>query len=193
MDLGLKGKVAVVTASSKGLGLSIAEALAAEGTNLVLCSRKQEHIDQIGLKLAANYGVETSALQIDVSEPKDLMKLIAHTMDKFGRVDALVCNAGGPPSGSFLTIDDQQWERAFQTNLMSIVRLIRGFYPLLRESQGKVITLASTSVKVPIPGLVLSNTFRAGVAGLMKTLSIELAPDNILLNTLCPGRISTDR
>ncbi|MEB3103865.1 SDR family oxidoreductase [Ferviditalea candida] len=193
MDLGFKGSVAVVTAASKGLGAAIAEELAREGANLVLCSRDQISISVLADRLSKQYGVKTLGLAADVSLVRDIDMLIDHTMSEFGRVDALLCNAGGPKGGSFLSMTDEDWEKAFQTNLMSTVRLIRGFYPHLKVTGGKIVTIASSSVKIPIPGLVLSNTFRAGVAGLMKTLASELGPSGILLNTVSPGRILTDR
>ncbi|WP_028550329.1 SDR family oxidoreductase [Paenibacillus sp. UNC451MF] len=193
MDLKLEGKTAVVTASSKGLGRAVAEQLAAEGANLILCSRNKEAIDQTAQEIVNQYGVKVEALAVDVSQIEDITKLIDHASNHFTSIDALVCNAGGPPSGSFLSFDDAAWEKAFFGNMMSVVRLIRGFHPLLAKQGGRIVTIASTSVKMPIPGLVLSNTFRTGVVGLMKTLSIEFAKDDILLNTVCPGRIMTDR
>ncbi|MFE5319704.1 SDR family oxidoreductase [Paenibacillus sp. NPDC056579] len=193
MDLMLKGKTAVVTASSKGLGRAIAEQLAAEGANLLLCSRSERAIAEAAETIRAQYGVKVESMAVDVSNADDIAKLIQFATKRFDRVDALVCNAGGPPSGSFLSFDDAAWEKAFFGNMMSVVRLIRGFHPHLAAQGGRIVTIASTSVKTPIPGLVLSNTFRTGVVGLMKTLSMEFAQDGILLNTVCPGRIMTDR
>ncbi|OXM85884.1 SDR family oxidoreductase [Paenibacillus rigui] len=193
MDLFLAGKTAVVTASSKGLGRAVAEQLAAEGTHLLLCSRSEEAVKEIAEEIRKKYKVKVEAMAVDLSQVADIDRLVTYAGDHFGRIDALVCNSGGPPSGSFLSFDDAAWEKAFMGNLMSVVRLIRGFHPLLKERGGRIVTIASTSVKTPIPGLVLSNTFRTGVLGLMKTLSMELAPDQILLNTVCPGRIMTDR
>lgn len=193
MDLKLKGKTAVVAASSKGLGLAIAEELAREGADLYLCSRDEKSIKLVAAELENKYDVRVHAMQVDLKDSSSIDQWIQYITEKSGTIDALVCNAGGPPSGSFLSFDDEAWEQAFQSNVMSVIRLIRGCYPLMKESGGRTITIASSSVKVPIPGLVLSNTFRAGIAGLMKTLSMELAPDGILLNTVCPGRIATDR
>lgn len=193
MDLGLKGKVAVVTASSKGLGRAIAEQLAAEGVNLALCSRDFTSITHVAESIRQQYGVQVIAEQADLKEASAIPAFIGKVIDTYGRIDALLCNSGGPPSGSFIHLQDQAWEDAFQGNLMSVIRLIRECYPYLKENGGRIVTIASSSVKIPIPGLVLSNTFRAGIAGLMKTLSIEFGPDGILVNTVCPGRISTDR
>ncbi|MCS7459428.1 SDR family oxidoreductase [Paenibacillus doosanensis] len=193
MDLMLRGKTAVVTASSKGLGRAVAEQLAAEGADLLLCSRSEEAIRKTADDIHKRYGVRVESLAVDVGKAGDIARLVETAAARFETVDALVCNAGGPPSGSFLSFDDEAWEKAFFGNMMSVVRLIRGFHPLLARQGGRIVTVASTSVKTPIPGLVLSNTLRTGVVGLMKTLSIEFAPDGILLNTVCPGRIMTDR
>lgn len=193
MDLKLRGKTAVVTASSKGLGRAVAEQLAAEGANLLLCSRSEKAIAGTAQEIRNQYGVKVESLAVDVSSADDIARLIEHAANHFDSVDALVCNAGGPPSGSFLSFDDAAWEKAFFGNMMSVVRLIRGFHPLLAKQGGRIVTIASTSVKMPISGLVLSNTLRTGITGLMKTLSIEFAKDDILLNTVCPGRIMTDR
>jgi 3-oxoacyl-[acyl-carrier protein] reductase len=193
MDLHLQGKRFVVTAASRGLGRAIAEQLAMEGASLIISSRSDESIQQVAQELRSRYGVEVLALVADVSHTEHIKQMITQAEQRFGKVDGLVCNAGGPPSGSFLTLNDEQWEHAFQTTLMSVVRLIRGFYPLMQKDGGRIVTVASSSVRVPIPGLVLSNVFRTGITGLMKTLSQELAADHILVNTICPGRIATDR
>ncbi|PZE22545.1 SDR family oxidoreductase [Paenibacillus xerothermodurans] len=193
MDLYLSGKTAVVTASSKGLGRAVAEQLAAEGANLLICSRRDDAIQAVAKELRAQFNVKVEALGVELGSAQDIQRLTSYAEERFGTIDALVCNSGGPPSGSFLSFDDEAWEKAFLGNMMSVVRLIRGFHPLFNEQGGRIVTIASTSVKVPIPGLVLSNTFRTGVLGLMKTLASEFAEDNILLNTVCPGRIETDR
>jgi len=193
MDLQLKGKTAVVAAASKGLGRAIAEQLAAEGANLYLCSRDEQSIRDVAQSLAEKYGVRAEGTAVDLSRAEDIRRWIDSIAQSTDRIDALVCNAGGPPGGAFLSFDDAAWEAAFQSNVMSVVRLIRGCYPYMKTHGARVVTIASSSVKVPLSGMVLSNTMRPGVAGLMKTLSIELAADGILLNTVCPGRILTDR
>lgn len=193
MDLKLGGKLAVITAASKGIGLAIAEKLAEEGANVILCSRRAESISQAAKRIADRYGVKAEGYAVDVSDADSVAQFAEHVGREYGQVDALVCNSGGPPGGSFLSMREEDWEKAFQTNLMSVVRLVREFYPWMKTNGGRVVTVASTSVKVPIEGLVLSNTMRTGVAGLMKTLSMELAADGILVNTVCPGRIATDR
>lgn len=193
MDLKIKGKHIVVTAASRGLGRAIAEQLAMEGASLIISSRSEESIQQTASELRNRYGVKVLALVADVSNPEQIKHLVTQTKEQYGTVDGLVCNAGGPPSGSFLSLSDEQWENAFQTTLMSVVRLIRGYYPLMQDNGGRILTIASSSVRVPIPGLILSNVYRTGISGLMKTLSQELAADQILVNTICPGRIATDR
>lgn len=193
MDLGLKGKNAVITASSKGLGRAIAEQLAKEGANLYLCSRDEQAIQLLANELADTYGVKAVGTAVDVSRSSEIDAFASWVATSAGSVDALVCNAGGPPSGPFLSFDDEAWEKAFQTTFMSVIRLVRGFYPYMKQEGGRVVTIASVSVKTPIAGLILSNALRTGVLGLMKTLSLELAADGILLNTVCPGRIQTDR
>lgn len=193
MDLHLKGRLAVVTASSKGLGLAIAEKLAEEGADLVLCSRTEDRIKEAAKAISSRYGVKAEGYAVDVADAGEVKRFVDKVGSSHGAVDALVCNSGGPPGGSFLSMTDTDWEKAFQTNLMSVVRLIREFHPYMKSSGAKIVTIASSSVKVPIPGLVLSNTMRTGLAGLMKTLSVELGEEGILLNTVCPGRIATDR
>jgi 3-oxoacyl-[acyl-carrier protein] reductase len=193
MDLQLRGKSAVVTASSKGIGRAIAEQLAAEGASLLLCSRDEQAVCDVAAGLKQKYGVEAAGMAVDLGSSEQIGWLVQQAMDRFGTVDALVCNSGGPPSGSFLSLDEEAWMNAVQLNLMSVVRLTRGLYPLMKERGGRIVTIASSSVKLPIPGLVISNTLRTGIVGLMKTLSAEWGPDGILLNTVCPGRIMTDR
>ncbi|KXG43932.1 SDR family oxidoreductase [Tepidibacillus decaturensis] len=194
MELGLKGKVAFITAASKGLGKAVALELAREGVQLAISSRNKEQIEETAELIRKETGTRVEAFVADVSNPNDVKQFVETMIQKFGKVDILLVNAGGPPSGEFMQFDDETWERAFQTNLMSIVRMVREVVPHMRKNGGgKILTIASSSVKVPIPGLVLSNTFRAGVTGLMKTLSIELAKDQILVNVVAPGRIATDR
>lgn len=192
MDLGLKGKVALVTAASRGLGRAIAHRLADEGAQVAVCSRDQARVEQTAAAIAEQTGAEILPVTADVSQAEAVNKLMDEVIGRWGRIDVLVCNAGGPPSGTFESFDDEVWQRAFETNLLSVVRLVRAALPHMTGG-GKIITIASTSVKQPIPGLILSNTMRAGVAGLMKSLAEELAPRGILVNTVCPGRIATDR
>lgn len=195
MELGLDGKVCVVTAASKGIGYAIAAELLREGAHVVICSRDRERVAQAAAKLEEETGRPVAlAIAAEVSQPEAIHRLSAEVENRFDRVHALVLNAGGPPSGPFASFSDEAWEQAFQTNLLSAVRLVRAFLPLMRRAGGaRIVAIASSSVKEPIPGLVLSNVMRAGVQALMKTLAVELGPEGILVNTLCPGRIATDR
>ncbi|MFS0637192.1 SDR family oxidoreductase [Mesobacillus foraminis] len=191
MNLQLEGKTAVVAASSQGLGLAIAKELIDEGANVLLSGRHEaklkQVVDQLGVPGKVAYK------QTDLTRPADIELLIDKAIEKFGSIDILVNNAGGPPAGTFETISDEEWQHAFELNLLSYIRLIRAALPALKARGGKIINIASTSIKEPIPGLILSNTFRTGIVGLTKTLSQELAPYKILINTVAPGRIATDR
>ncbi len=194
MDLNLEGRVAVVNAASRGLGRGIAEALAREGARLVVSSRDEEAIERTAAEIASLFGVEVVPVAADVSRPEAAPLLAGTALDRFGRIDILVNNSGGPPGGYFDDFDDASWQSAFELLLLNVVRMVRACLPHLRSSRhGRVVNVASTSVRQPIRGLLLSNSLRAGVAGLAKTLSEELAPDNITVNTVLPGRILTDR
>lgn len=192
MELELQGKVAFVAAGSRGLGKAIALQLAAEGVRVVICSRKQEAVEQAAREISNRTGETVIPLKGDVSKSEDIKEMIGQTVKRFGSLDILLCNGGGPPGGTFETFDDNAWQQAFETNLLSVVRLVREALPYIRDG-GRILTVASSSVKEPIPGLILSNTMRAGVVGLMKSLARELGPRRILVNTVCPGRIETDR
>jgi 3-oxoacyl-[acyl-carrier protein] reductase len=193
MELNLSGKIAIVAASSQGLGKAIATQLVKEGANVVLASRSEDKLKAVQAELSAFNKGKVSYHQTDITNKEDIEALIKHTVDTFGTIDILVNNAGGPPAGTFEQLDDEAWQGAFELNLLSYVRMIRGALPYLKENGGKIINIASSSIKVPIPGLILSNTFRLGIVGLSKTLADELAPYKILINTVAPGRIATDR
>lgn len=192
MDLGIRGQAALVTAGSRGLGRAVALELAREGARVALAGRDLGNAEQSAKEIASETGSEVVGWRCDVSRGEEVRELVDRAADRFRGVDLLVCNAGGPPGGAFDTLDDDAWQKAFETNLLSVVRLVRATLPHMKDG-GRILTIASSSVKQPIPGLILSNTMRAGVAGLMKTLSEELGPRGILVNTLCPGRIATDR
>ncbi|GGK27639.1 short-chain dehydrogenase [Caldalkalibacillus thermarum] len=193
MDLHYDGKVVLVTAASKGLGKASAMALAREGARVIISSRSQEALAKAAEEIEQQTGQKVLTIPADVSKPEDVKRLFDEVKKVSDQLFGLVCNAGGPPAGSFLSFTDDDWQRAFETNLLSVVRLVRASVPLMEANGGRIVAIASSSVKVPIPGLILSNTMRAGVQGLMKTLSIELAEKGILVNTVCPGRIATDR
>jgi len=194
LDVGLDGQVALVAASSRGLGRAIATGLAAEGARVMISGRDEAALARTAGEISETTGSEVDLHAADLARAGDIRALVERTAERFGSVDVLVTNAGGPPAGTFDTVGDGDWERAFELNLMSVVRLIRGVLPhMYAEGYGRIVNVASSSIKQPIENLILSNTFRAGIAGLAKSLSFELAPDGILINTLGPGRISTER
>ena len=194
MDLGLQDKVAIVMAASKGLGRACASALAAEGASVTIGARGAQALEETAQEIQRASGSRVLAVPTDVTRAGDVEAIVAATVREFGRIDILVNNAGGPPAGKFESFGDAQWQAAFELNLLSTVRLVRLVVPHMRNTgSGRIITIVSTSVKQPIDGLLLSNAIRSGVVGLAKTLSVELAPDNITVNNVCPGRILTDR
>ncbi len=194
MNLNLSGKRALVTASSRGLGYATALGLAREGTALAICSRDDARIQEAAAKIRTETGARVEALVADVSSAAEATALVAKAAGLLGGLDIVVHNAGGPPSGDFLSMTDAQWQKAFDQNLMSLVRLVNAAVPELKKAGGgRILTIASSSIKQPIPGLVLSNAFRTAVYGLIKTLAKELGPSNILLNVVAPGRIQTER
>jgi 3-oxoacyl-[acyl-carrier protein] reductase len=194
MDLGLQDKVAIVMAASKGLGRACATALAAEGARVTVGARGTLALEKTAQEIQKATRSQVLAVPTDVTKAEDVEAVVAATVGEFGRIDILVNNAGGPPAGNFASFGDAQWQAAFELNLLSTVRLVRLVLPHMRKTgSGRIITIVSTSVKQPIDGLLLSNAIRSGVVGLAKTLSIELAPDNITVNNVCPGRILTDR
>ena len=194
MDLGLKGKVAIVLAASKGIGRASALELAQEGASVVIGSRAQEALTRTAREIEAASQGRVLAVPTDVTRAEDIRNIVATTVRELGRLDIVVNNAGGPKPGTFEMLDEEQWVAAFELNLLSTVRLVREVVPHLRKAgEGRIINIVSTSVKQPIDGLVLSNAVRSGVVGLAKSLSVELAEDNITVNNVCPGRILTDR
>jgi 3-oxoacyl-[acyl-carrier protein] reductase len=194
MDLQLDRKTVLVTAGSKGLGKASAIEFAREGANVIISSRNADHLKQAKEEIERLTGREALAVEADVNRKEDISRAIQAAADWTGRLDVLVTNAGGPPGGGFDQFDDAAWEAAFRQNLMSVVRLIREALPHMRQQGGgRIVNLTSVSVKQPIPDLILSNVFRAGVYALTKSLSAELGKDSILVNTVGPGRIETDR
>lgn len=194
MDLGLRGKVALVTAASKGMGKACALGLAAEGARVAMCARTEADIKAAAEEVRAATGADVLALTADVTRAADVHALVAATTTRFGGVDILIANAGGPPRGGLAEMTDEQWVGAFEISVLSVVRLIREVLPAMRARRwGRILTIQSVSVKQPVDGLLLSNAVRPGTAGLMKTLAPELGRDNITINVLCPGPIMTDR
>ncbi len=194
MDLGLRGKVAMVAASSKGLGLGIARELAREGALVSIGSRTEPEVFDAAEALADETGAEVLANVLDAASPDSISQWVENTTEAFGGVEILVVNAGGPPAGTFDSFGDTEWQAAFELTLMSAVRMIRAVLPFMRqEGGGSILTITSSSVKEPIDFLLLSNVMRSGVTSLAKSLSQQLAPENIRVNNLMPGRIDTDR
>jgi 3-oxoacyl-[acyl-carrier protein] reductase len=194
MDLGIRGKAALVTAASKGMGKATAMGLAAEGARVVMCSRTAADIKGAADEVRAKTGAEVIDMVADVTKKEDVDRLLKRADEAFGGVDILVANAGGPPRGSLDEMSDEQWYGAFDTTVLFVVRLIRGVLPSMkRKKWGRILTIQSVSVKQPVPGLLLSNAVRPGTAGLVKTLADELGPHNITINVVCPGKILTDR
>jgi len=194
MDFGLAGCAALVAAGSRGLGRASARALAREGASVALFSRTTAAAEKAAQEIATETHARTLGFAGDTTKAPDLERAVTETIRTFGRLDVLVTNAGGPSPGTFATVTDADWQRAFELNLMSAVRLIRAALPHLEKSgRGRVILLSSTTVKQPIDGLILSNAVRIGVAGLAKSLANELAKRKITVNQVLPGRIDTDR
>lgn len=192
MDLGLTGKVAMVAAASKGLGFGVARAMAADGARLSICSRDKAQIEAAAQKLRDETGAEVIAAACDVGKADDITAWTAATVSAYGRIDALLVNAGGPPATLFKDTTDAQWQAAFELTLLSTIRLIRAAIPHMTGG-GAILTITSSSIREPIERLGLSTVMRSGVAGLVKTLADELAADGIRVNNLMPGRIDTDR
>jgi 3-oxoacyl-[acyl-carrier protein] reductase len=194
MDLGLRDKVVMVGGASKGLGYAVARALAAEGATLSIASRDGAAILRAADRIGSETGARVLPITADLGQCDAIERWHAKTIAQYGGVDALFANTGGPPPGDALSFDDDGWQRAFELLLLSVVRTVRLVVPSMKERGGGAILVGtSSSVKEPIPNLALSNVLRAGVTSLAKTLSLELAPFHIRVNTLIPGRIETDR
>jgi len=194
VESGLKGKVGLVAAASQGLGRAIAEALADEGAQVAICARNEARLAQTAEAIARRTGATLHAVAADVAETGGIARIAHSTLERFGRVDVLVTNAGGPPAGLFETHDWSVWQRAVELTLRSAVELTRAVLPGMRERRwGRVIHITSLAVKQPIDGLMLSTSIRAAVTGFSRTLANEVATDGITVNTLLPGFMNTDR
>jgi 3-oxoacyl-[acyl-carrier protein] reductase len=190
MDLGLKDRVAVVAASSKGLGKAVALGLAAEGAKLAICSRGQEELQ----RTASEIPTEVLAQVVDVTVEAEVRSFIESTKRKFGRIDICVTNAGGPPARRFEETSAGDWRSAVDLNFMSTLHFARAVLPVMKEQRwGRLIAISSVAVLQPVDGLILSNAARSAVRGLVKSLSSEYAPFNVLVNNVCPGYTATER
>lgn len=194
MDLGLKGKSVLAMASSTGLGKAIAKEFASEGANVMLFSRSELELQKVQAEIRDVTGIEPAYTVGDITVYDDIKKAVERCATLYGTVDVLVNNGGGPPAGTFDDFSDETWQKSYELTLLSFIRSIREVLPYMRKQQsGWIINSTSSSIKAVLDNLLLSNTFRMGVMGLTKTLSQELAKDNILINVLAPGKIETDR
>jgi 3-oxoacyl-[acyl-carrier protein] reductase len=194
MDLNLKGHVALITAASRGLGFATATQLAAEGADVVLCSRSQASVDAAAARIAETTGARTLAIAADVTDSAAVESLRDATLERFGRIDALYINAGGPKPGNFLDLAPADWETASALTIQSAVELAYAVVPTMRaQRSGSILANTSVTVRHPLDNLILSNSLRLAVIGLIKSLSIELGPDNIRVNAIAPGWTRTER
>lgn len=194
MDLGLRGRVALVTAASRGLGRAVAEELAVEGARVVICARDAEALERTRAEIAGRAGTDVHAVVADVSTQQGTDTVAAEALARYGAVDVVVTNAGGPPPGPFEALGWDLWERAIQLTLRSAVELTRLLLPGMKERRwGRIINITSITVKQPVDGLMLSNSIRAAVTGFARTLATEVAPFGITVNNILPGYTRTER
>jgi 3-oxoacyl-[acyl-carrier protein] reductase len=194
MDLGLKDRVALVAASSQGLGLATAEAFAAEGCRVAMCARNAQALTGGAEKIRKQYQAEVFTEAFDVTDVAAVSRFVAAVAQKFGSVDICVTNAGGPPAKGFLAASLEDWQRAIDANFLSTVYFAREVIPhMQRKRWGRIITITSITTKQPVADLVLSNAVRAAVVGLVKSLANEFGKDGILVNNVGPGFTATDR
>jgi len=194
MDLGLKDRVALVAASSTGLGKAVALGLAREGARLALCARTDSTLQATADEIRRDTGVDVMARALDVTDYERVRQFVAQTVGHFGRLDIAVANAGGPPTKTFAETTIEDWRHAADLNLMSTVHLAKETLPVMQQrGWGRFIAITSMTVKQPVDGLILSNSVRSAVSGLIKTLSNEYGPYNVLVNNVCPGYTATAR
>ena len=194
MDLGIRDRTAVVAASSKGIGRAVAEALAAEGVKVAICSRDGDACERVAKEIGDRFGVQTYGAAADLTQRDSVEQLVDAARDALGPISIAVANCGGPRPGAFEDFTEEDWREAFDLSFLSTVHLIRATLPDMRKaSWGRVVSITSKAVKEPIDGLILSNAIRGSVLGLMKTLSREYGPHNILFNNVGPGLTATER
>jgi 3-oxoacyl-[acyl-carrier protein] reductase len=193
MNLGLKDKVAIIGGASKGIGKGCAFSLAKEGVNIVLCARNEESLKKTAEEIR-KYDVEVLPLCVDMSSLNDNNSIVERTLLKFGRIDILVNNSGGPMAGTFFDFKENDWDKAHNDVLKYTMRMISLVTPHMKKNHwGRIINITSLSVKEPAPTLILSNIYRSGVTALSKSVCKELIKDNITINNICPGAFKTDR
>ena len=194
MNLGVRNRVAIVTGSSRGIGKAIAYGLAEEGAKVTICARSEEMLRETSREITASTGTEVLPVRADLKEKEDIKSMIKITAREFGRIDILVNNTGGPPPSFFLETSEENWRDAVNSLLMSVVNCCREVIPYMKQNKwGRIVNMTSFAAKQPAERLVLSNTIRAGILGLTKTLSNELAEYGVLVNAVCPGWTRTRR
>ncbi len=194
MKLGIDGRVAIVAASSQGLGRAVAFGFAREGVKLAICARREQILLKTADEIRRETGVPVFALPVDVRDQDAVSEFVHRAHKEYSRIDICVTNAGGPPAKTFAETTAEDWRAAVDLNLLSTVAFAREVLPIMRTQRwGRFLTITSVSVKQPLPGMILSNSVRAGVLGLVKSLANEYGPDNILVNNVCPGFTMTER
>jgi 3-oxoacyl-[acyl-carrier protein] reductase len=194
MDLGLRNRDELVAAASRGLGRAVAEELAAEGASLVLCARDAQTLTETASAIAENTGAHVLAVPADVTVPADIARVVASGIERFGKIDILVTNAGGPPTGKFDQLTREHWEQAIRLTLFSAIELTRQVLPGMKERHwGRILNITSIAVKQPVENLMLSNSLRAGLTGFARTLANEVAAAGVTVNNILPGYTRTER
>lgn len=194
MDSGLKNKVVIVSGGSQGIGRAAAQAFAAEGAQVAICARTEKTLQEAAAAIRKATAVEVTPFVTDVSSADSVTEMVQSVLKKFGRVDVCIANAGGPPPRSFFNSSNEDWRKAIDMNFLSVVYLAREVLPTMQKNKwGRFITITSTSVRQPVPDLLLSNSIRPAVVGLMKSLTQEFGRDGITFNNVGPGYTSTDR
>jgi 3-oxoacyl-[acyl-carrier protein] reductase len=194
MESGLKNKVALLTASSEGIARAAAEAFAAEGARLAMCARNEMKLRKAADQLKARHNVEVFAESVDVADFPAMQAFVRRVAERFGRIDVCLANSGGPPTKNFLSIELEEWRKSVDLIFLSVVNLAKSVIPYMQKNGGgRFIAITSTSVKAPIPDLVMSNAVRPAVVGLLKSLSLEFGMDNITFNNVAPGYTATER
>jgi 3-oxoacyl-[acyl-carrier protein] reductase len=194
MDLGVKKKVAFIAAASRGLGRAVAQELAAEGASLVLCARSAETLNLVSKEIAKTSGVPVLGVTADVSVAEDVARAVQTGIEKFGQIDILVTNAGGPPAGQFEDLSPEMWDAAINLTLKSVLELTRAVLPGMKKRRwGRILNVTSIAVKQPVENLMLSNSLRAAVTGFARTLANEVATYGITVNNILPGYTRTER
>jgi 3-oxoacyl-[acyl-carrier protein] reductase len=194
MDLGLKNRSVIVAASSEGIGRAAAEKFAAEGAKVAICSRDKDRVHAAADQIRERHSAQVFAAPVDVTSEAEVHAFVEHVVQEFGGVDVCVTNAGGPPAKMFLSTTTAEWHRAVEMNFMSVIHFSRAVIPLMqRQRWGRVVTVTSISVRQPASDLIYSNAVRAGVLGLVKSLSNEFGKDGITVNNVAPGYTATER